>query len=433
MSMEYEDRIRAALDARARRVAVDPDPTDLADRVSRRERKRSGALAVALVLALFAGPTLGFVVGRGEDEPRGTAAERDGDDSVTIDESDDLPTLRSEDAGGATFAQATDGFSSGSARESAMLSFGGTQRLARAFVRETGNTKIRVFHAAMETPTDAGPPWWTPPAWCFPNRYVQADVSDDDMVGFGYGYAYAELRDGQVVAGSMTLAGQAEQAPTWIVVAQAVGGAARVRATFPGGTTDEMEPVDGIAVLVGRVASDPGDDWYAQSAQLEAFDAGGTPLGTTTTSSEVFGWGDSEAMAACTAPQELPPPGAEQPPDVTAARQAVIDSFLRARGANDETQEQMMSAIDDPTGFPELWNQLASGPFKEQVDAAVIGVDDVVFQSATRAAVKYHWDVPGYGSSFHNRFGEVVLVEGAWKVTRDTMCRDFSLAGVTCD
>jgi hypothetical protein len=130
---------------------------------------------------------------------------------------------------------------------------------------------------------------------------------------------------------------------------------------------------------------------------------------------------------------ELPPPGAEQPADVPAARQAVTDSFLLAHGAHDEAQEQMMSAIDDPTDFPEYWNELATGTFKEQVDAAVIGVDDIVFMSATRAAVKYHWDVPGYGSSFHNRFGEVVLVDGVWKVTRATMCQDFALAGTMCE
>ena len=45
-----------------------------------------------------------------------------------------------------------------------------------------------------------------------------------------------------------------------------------------------------------------------------------------------------------------------------------------------------MSVIDDPTNFPEYWNELATGTFKDQVNAAVVGLDDVVFQSATRAA-----------------------------------------------
>ena len=66
------------------------------------------------------------------------------------------------------------------------------------------------------------------------------------------------------------------------------------------------------------------------------------------------------------------------------------------------------------------------------MNAAVVGLDDVVFETATRAAVKYHWDVPGYGMSFYNRFGEVVLVDGTWKVTRESMCQDFALASVQC-
>ena len=34
--------------------------------------------------------------------------------------------------------------------------------------------------------------------------------------------------------------------------------------------------------------------------------------------------------------------------------------------------------------------------------------------------------------SFANRFGEVVLVDGTWKVTRESMCQDFALASVQC-
>jgi hypothetical protein len=314
----------------------------------------------------------------------------------------------------------------------------GGQQLARAFTRDHDGTTIRVFHAAMDTPDGAGPPWWTPPPYCFPNRYVQADVSDDAMVGIASGYVYAELRGGAVVGGTLNLLGANEQAPSWVVIAQATDGAARIRATFPGGATDEMEPVDGVAVLVAPASGDL-TEWYSKAAQLEAFDGSGNSLGTgdAQTGGPYFRLandGSYETTTAdCSAPQELPAPGAEQPADVAAATQAATDAFLLAHGTHDESQEQMMRAIDDPANFPDYWNQLATGTFKDQVAAAVVGVDGLAFESATRAAIKYHWDVPGYGTSFYNRFGELVLVDGTWKVTRETMCRDFALAGVMCE
>ena len=305
-----------------------------------------------------------------------------------------------------------------------MSQWGGltNEPLARVFVRDHAGMKIRVYRADVDQPAGIGPPWWTPPGYCFPNGYVQADISNDDMVGVGYGDIYAELEDG-VVGGALTAIGVSEGSAQWVAVVQAPANAAKVRATFPGGATDEMEPVDGVAVLVGAADITPDDqDYYNEQAQLEAFDSSGASLGTGHArfgGSRVSLEGTLDFNAdACSAPQELPPPGPEQPADVPAARQAVTDAFSLAHGTNDETQEQIMSAIDDPTNFPEYWNELATGTFKDQVNAAVVGLDDVVFQSATRAAIKYHWDVPGYGTSFYNRFGEVVLVDGTWKVTR---------------
>ena len=207
---------------------------------------------------------------------------------------------------------------------------------------------------------------------------------------------------------------------------------------LPGGATDEMEPVDGVAVLIGAADIAPDDSaYFNETAQLEAFDGSGGSLGTGKASYGGYSMGAyainvEPGANDCVAPQELPAPGPEQPADVAAARQAVTDAFLLAHGAHDESQDQQMAAIDDPTDFPTYWNDLATGPFKDEVNAAVVGLDDVVFETATRAAIKYHWDVPGYNMSFANRFGEVVLVDGTWKVTRESMCQDFALASVQC-
>jgi hypothetical protein len=439
---DYDDRIRRALDAQARRVSAEPEPVELTDRIARRDRRRTRALTGALVLALFAGPTLGFVAGRSDGGDRQTAD--DASDGVSVDEGGDRPTLPAQTfgarapslsaAGGAPLPETTVlEFTEAPGAWSAWGGWYGDQQLARAFVRDAGGTRVRVYRADVGSYSIPGPPWWEPPGWCFPNGYVQADVSNDDAVGIVAGSTYATFREGHV-GGTLGIFGIGEGAATWVAIAQGTGDAARVRATFPGGGSDEMDLVDGIAVLVAPASVSPGyEELYSETVALEAFDAGGRSLGVQHAN---FGGLDvtEAAMQACAPPTELPPPGAEQPADVAAAEQAVRDAFLIAHGraVGGVTREQQMAAIDDPAGFPEIWDEMAAGPFAEQVAAAQMHVDDVVFLSATRAAVKYGWTVPDY-SSFDNRFGELVLVDGAWKVTRATMCNDFSLAGAMCE
>lgn len=47
--------------------------------------------------------------------------------------------------------------------------------------------------------------------------------------------------------------------------------------------------------------------------------------------------------------------------------------------------------------------------------------------------MRYTIGLPGYSvPEFPNRIGRVVLVDGVWKVTRDTLCNDLSLGGGVC-
>ena len=45
--------------------------------------------------------------------------------------------------------------------------------------------------------------------------------------------------------------------------------------------------------------------------------------------------------------------------------------------------------------------------------------------------MQYDVHIPDY-TDFTNRFAEYVLVDGTWKETRESLCRDIALAGVTC-
>ena len=267
---DYEERIRRALDVRAARIDAQPEPEELTDRIAGRERRRTRALSAALVIVLFAGPTLGFVLGRGggnDDTLRATAPK--GNDGVTVGHPGALPKLADNSGApnllspGSGVPIAPDG--SGSESFASVIEGANSQPLARVYVRDAGGVRIRVYRADIERPGGGGPPWWEPPAWCFPNGVVQADVSNDDMVGIVNANVYAALHDGDV-GGSLWAVGMAEGAPLWVAVVQTPAGAARVRVTFPGGGTDEMAPVDGIATLVHTATLSDTSPYSSQAA-----------------------------------------------------------------------------------------------------------------------------------------------------------------------
>jgi hypothetical protein len=424
---EIDDRIRQSL---ARQAGWVPERTDydgLTDRISRRHRRRMQGVSVALVLALVAGPALGFLAGRRGGEAESDVATGSGG-GVTVDNaSGSLPTVSLDTAGSGTMLPSASGGPGSSGEPLDGLPYSGLGGpLGKAFVRDLDGTKIRVYRAAVDAP-QSGPEWQDLPGWCFPNGYVQADVSTDDIVGIASGPLYSELPDGPI-GGSLGAIGAAEGAPHWVVIAQAPADAARVRATFPDGQTDEMEPIDGVAVLIGRASLEPGDmAEYETTVPIEAFDELGGSLGTGT--ARYGGW--IETGAECYPTPELPPPGEEQPADPAAAR-AEIEQLFGVKYA-DRTREEHLANIDDPSGMDEVFDALENGQFREQVLGSRTVLEDLVFLSATKAAVRYHTEIPNYANGGTGpKLGEVNLVDGRWKLSRGDVCRDVQLAGVNC-
>ena len=116
------------------------------------------------------------------------------------------------------------------------------------------------------------------------------------------------------------------------------------------------------------------------------------------------------------------PPGTEQPGDPAAAR-AEIERLFGVRFA-DRTDEERLAQLDDRTGMREVYEQLRNGPYAQQVLGSRPVFRDLVFLSATRAAVQYETEIPGYPpQAFGQQFGEVVFVDGRWKLTRETGIR----------
>jgi len=427
---DFEDRLRRALAQSTRTVADAPDWDDLTDRLTKRDRTRTRWLALALVLALLAGPLAGFALGRrgAGDDTSAVRAVDDSvrDDGVVVGDAGPAPTI-------VTVPQDLDG----GATRPLGPDLGGRQPIdvyhpiylssdpiAFLFARNVDDLRIRVYRAA--TPGGPyGPPWWEPPAWCFPSGYVQADVSTDAAVGFGHGATFDAVRDGAVAA-ELSWMGLAEGEPAWIVVAQAPAGAARVRATFPDGATDTMGVVDGIAVLYGRAPDGTsGEDLYQATVAVDALDASGAVVaeGNAAMASTV---GTPEE---CVAPTDLPEPGPEQPAEVDAARAAVIAAYELAYDGS-KTVEERGAAVADPSGWQDVQAEI-DRQFPEQVAASRARVTEVVFVSATRAAVRF--DIVQEGSLYlPGELGEAVLVNGRWKVTREAMCGLVTLAGKHC-
>jgi hypothetical protein len=439
---DSDDRIRTALARQASSLHEQPNLPALTERIAHIDRRRLRAASAAAVFALFVGPTAGFVAGRAAGQPTTTdiAAGRGGD-HVTVESSGPPPTLEPGAAGSGDGALVAGGGSTGILRYS---DDGLTEPLAKSFEREIGDITIHVYRAALDSPTPdvEGPDWWERPASCSPNGYVQADVAMADAVGIVVGSAFPEVPDGNVF-GTVSAVGVDEGAPYWVVIAQGPSGTARVRASFPDGQSDEMEPIDGIVVLIAPASIEPGDqEQFQTTVPLEAFDDEGSSIGSGTAQFglSLYG-GDVLALAGgsgvalqgeeCFRPTELPPPGDEQPADPAAARAGIEGLFGQRMG--DRTVDDLVADIDDPTGMAEVYEQLGTGGFAQAALSARTMLKDVVFLSATRAAVQYDVEMDGYPpGAFDNEFGEVVLVDGQWKWTRASVCGEVRNAGITC-
>jgi hypothetical protein len=121
------------------------------------------------------------------------------------------------------------------------------------------------------------------------------------------------------------------------------------------------------------------------------------------------------------------PPETSAPADRHAAVTEIQDAF---RTAYDSSLDQATreAPIDDPRGLAEAAAEAMAGPFAAEAVSARPTVAEVSFDRPGHATVVYDL---GHGS-VRNRVGEAVLVGGAWKVTRATVCADLALAAATC-
>ncbi len=302
------------------------------------------------------------------------------------------------------------------------------------FRREANGVTIRAYQSREQEQASesfCGPEGACPPPECFPRRYVSAGLSTEAAVGFAYGPVYAE--PAAPIVGTTGVFGVAEGDPVAWAVVQVEREVETVRVEYAAGGDDEMEPVGGVVVLAGP-ADGANREAPSLGGRLEALDGDGEVVSST----DLRGLPGEERILSqpecAPRPPELPEPDGPPPADEETARQAVIDVFTRVYTGDDPGgQSEGFVDVDDPTGITEAVEMVRQSFPGAITGTNTVRVDEVRFLNPTTAAVRYTILLPDYSiPEFPSRIGEAVLVDGTWKVTRDTICHDLELGGVTC-
>jgi hypothetical protein len=133
--------------------------------------------------------------------------------------------------------------------------------------------------------------------------------------------------------------------------------------------------------------------------------------------------------APSTTPPTLPPAG-DPPPDATSARDAVVAAFTQAWDGTGSIEQRRaaMQGSDQLAGALDRARQGNEATIASM--RAVLG--DVSFVGPDRAAVLFHLEFDG-GLIEPTMLGYAVLEDGAWKVSRETVCAVLGgVGGVSC-
>jgi hypothetical protein len=97
----------------------------------------------------------------------------------------------------------------------------------------------------------------------------------------------------------------------------------------------------------------------------------------------------------------------------------------------DASNSARVGAIEDGAGLVGVFDELRHGPVGAEVRAAKTVIDGIVFVSPTRAAVEFHSDLGGGGTS-GPYFGDAVLNRSGWQISHASYCQIIIPAGAHC-
>jgi|CXWL01.1.fsa_nt_gi hypothetical protein len=328
----------------------------------------------------------------------------------------------------------------------------------RVFVRETlGGIEIRVnesdsdmFGGGMPVIDDDARP-----GWCRATTTLMATALSANAIGQVQLPRTEEPSPDPAVM--LSSGGLIEEAPLVLVLAQVGADVTQVRISHPSGKTDSMAPTEGliaVAIEVPMPDQNPqgGDEPFRgpfgfdlEGVAVEFLNADGTSQRLTDQQLWNGGlpmWSDPECMIgfegqAQFEPEipvlQLPKPGREQPAD-PAAEQARVEHALEELYDNFDDDATLFRLIDDPSGI----DLLMVGLLREHGDAyraMDAEISDFVFFSPIEASFVYTTGLDPWNDGFSGKmpsFGRARLVDGAWKITRSTVCQDIVRIGMQC-
>jgi hypothetical protein len=228
-----------------------------------------------------------------------------------------------------------------------------------------------------------------------------------------------------------------------------------VRMAQPGQAVDEMEPVDGIVVLAIEAELDEQDPRRVEDFGMPDLRGvvvtvhhrdGRTVRASTDPNQGPPVWvGDPDCF-----PEEaplpppgtidpennpftvkLPPPGVAQPEDPGAA-QAQIEAAFAALYAPGNPAADVLAYVDDPFAMREMFAEARASDMWDAsgLDRTAATIEAIVFLTPVEAAFEYELHGPAIDQD--ELFGRARVVDGTWRLTRGTICRDLRHVGVDC-
>jgi hypothetical protein len=316
----------------------------------------------------------------------------------------------------------------------------GQQLLETIFIDTYDRYTVRLFKAKQNAQNN---PWfggggfidndgkqWSPPIDCMPTNYI-AQVSDASLatrIDFTLG---GDARIGQMFGGGQSVVatpiGIEEQAPAWIAIFPVPENQKAAKVAFPNGVVADALVRNGFAIAV---RPDPNLDWQtAGTSQRMRIDLGEGLVRMKAPKPTVRN--ECRLPANMGFPTvEMPKPG-EGPANSDQAAINVEESISAFTDQGASTADRV-ALVEKPGDLADILDKIRASPFGQfaqfgngfrgqQQEPIVL---DTVFTSPTKVSVEWL-----YGQSIRI---DLALVDGRWKLSRDTACNLLQYFGPGC-
>lgn len=126
----------------------------------------------------------------------------------------------------------------------------------------------------------------------------------------------------------------------------------------------------------------------------------------------------------------LPAPG-NQPADPAAAEALIRDRYALLVDQSIPADQKPSDLLDDYTGVQAAIAGMKRGQYADIAASATYAIDELVFTAPDEAWFRY--TITTSASTWPDRFGQAMLNDGVWQITRATVCQDLALTQSPCN